>query len=93
MPSGLGIDALLAELLEVTGGDLAHQCARDFPIVRIGRAPELLARVRIVIARDAFPKAKLKRIQISFRVVCHVALVRIDSGWGYPLIAAVFIRN
>jgi hypothetical protein len=84
MSGGLGSDALRPELLEVSGGDPAHQGARDFPIVRIRRAPELLARVRMLIARDAFPKAKLERLQISFRVVCHVALVRIDSGGGDP---------
>ena len=93
MPSGLGVDALRPDLLDVTGGDQAHQGARDFTVVRVRRATELRARVPIVIARDAFPKAKLERIQISFRVVCHVAFVRIDSGWGYPPISAVFVRN
>ena len=84
MPSRLGVDALRSDLLEVAGGDEAYQGPRHFTIVRVRTAPELLARVRIVIARDPLPKAKLERIQVGFRVVCHVAFVRIDSGGGYP---------
>jgi len=80
MLSGLGTDALRPNLLEVAGGDQAHQSTRDLTVVRIRGAPKLLARVGKVIARNAFPKTKLERIQISFRVVCHVAFLSIDSG-------------
>ena len=84
MPSRLGVDALGSDLFEVTGGDEAYQGPRHFTVVRVRTAPKLLARVRIVIARDALPKAKLERIQVSFRVVRHVTVVRIDSGGGNP---------
>jgi len=90
MPSRLGVDASRSDLLEVTGGDEAYQGPRHFTIVRVRTTAKLFARVRIVIARDALPKAKLERIQVSFRVVCHVAFIRIDSGRGHPPIPPVF---
>jgi hypothetical protein len=84
MPSGLRIEALCPDLFEVAGSDQPHESARNLTVVCICGAPKLGARVRIVIARNAFPQTKLERIQISFRVVCHVAFVRIDSGGPYP---------
>jgi hypothetical protein len=84
MPSGLGVDALGADLLEVACRHRSHQSPSDFPVVGIRRAPELFTRVRILIARNALSQAKLERIQISFRVVRHVTVLRIDSRGGDP---------
>jgi len=93
MPSGIRIAALCPDLFEVAGSDQPHEGTRDFTVVCICGAPKLGARVGVVVACDAFTEAMLERIQISFRVVCHVAFVRIDSGEPYPPIKPPFPRN
>ena len=84
MSYGLGVDALRADLLEITCSDKPHQSARDLTVVRIRRTAKRFPGVPILTARNALPKAKLEPIQISFRVVRHVTVLRIDSGWGSP---------
>jgi len=71
MPRGLGVDALRPDLLEVARRHETNQRARNCTVIRVRGAPKLLARVRIFIARNAFPKAKLEPIQISIRDVRH----------------------
>ncbi len=84
VPRGLGVDALRPDLLEVPRRHEANQRARNRTVIRVRGAPKLLARVRVFVAPNAFPKAKLEPIQISIRDVRHVTVVRIDNGHSYP---------
>ena len=79
-----GVDALGADLGEIARRNLPHQGTRHVAVVCVRSTPELSPGVPMLTARDSLAKAKLEPVQISFRVVRHVTVLRIDRGWGYP---------
>ena len=93
MPRGLRSDALRPDLFEVTRRDQSNQGARHGAVVRVGGAPELFARVRILVAGNAFAQAKLEPVQIGFRDVCHVTVLTIDKEHPHPPTEPAFSAN
>jgi hypothetical protein len=65
----LGVDTLRSDSLDFPCGEQAHQNTRDLAIVAVGGAPELFAKVRILVSGKAFAKAALECIPIGFRIV------------------------
>jgi len=84
MTGSLGMRAVHPDLVDVVNREMVHDGTRHLDVIRFWRAPERFSRVGVIVAGDAFPKADLERVQIGFRGVRHVTVLRIDKEGGYP---------